>query len=173
MLHDLAAWLLHSPRRLLTVTAVLVLTVVLAVGSLDRSDRVGSVTTSKPASEVPTAGEELLSGREAEPEARVPVRAIRTIATRFLDGYVVSPDRGAGSVPSELRDTTTPALWRGLRLTDPSALPRATVRELSIDAAGAYSGEVLAELSNESTLRLSVVAWERGWRVSNVEPEDN
>ncbi|HSE71136.1 MAG TPA: hypothetical protein VLA97_10295 [Nocardioidaceae bacterium] len=173
MLHDLAAWLLHSPRRLLTVTAVVVLTGVLAVGSLDRPDRGEAVTASRPASDAPAVGENLLSERVTDPEAHVPVRAIRAVATRFLDGYVVPPDRRTRSVPAGLSNTTTPALWRGLRLTDPSALPRATVRELTIDAAGAYSGEVLAELSDDSILRLSVVAWERGWRVSDVRPEDS
>jgi hypothetical protein len=173
MLLDLAAWLLHSPRRLLTVTAAIMLTGVLAVGNLDRSEPEESVTTSRPSPAERTAGEEPFSERTTDSEPRVPVEAIRAVATRFLEGYVVRPDRRTGSVPAGLRNTTTPALWRGLRLADPSALPRATVRELTIDAAGAYSGEVLAELSDDSTLRVFVVAWERGWRVSNVQPEDS
>ena len=80
-------------------------------------------------------------------------------------------NRQAPVLSGGLARWATPSLWRGLRLTDPAALPRGTVSELNVEAAGAYSAEVVAELSSQTDLRLSIVAWQRGWRVGDVRPE--
>ena len=154
MLHDLAAWLLYSPRRLIAVVVVLVVA--------RRCDCHGSTyrstpsatrpATERPAAEaqpvVPSASEASQADHD-EVEARVPVHQIRVAADSFLDLYVVPPNRQAPVLSGGLARWATPSLWRGLRLTDPAALPRGTVSELNVEAAGAYSAEVVAELSSQ------------------------
>ncbi len=71
-------------------------------------------------------------------------------------------------MPSSLRRLSTPALWRGLRLTQPDSLPTGSVTQVSVEDTGPFSGTATAELDSGTDLLISVVAWEQGWRVSDV-----
>ena len=92
-------------------------------------------------------------------------------ARKFLAQYVVPPHaRTPQATPRGLQAVTTPALWKGLRLTNPDTLPRGAVQSIELEAAGPYSGTVHAELDEGAGLMLSLVAWQRGWRIGDVRP---
>jgi hypothetical protein len=83
--------------------------------------------------------------------------------------YVVPPSsEPPNTMPRGLRRLSTPALWRGLRLTQPDSLPRGSTGRLSVEETGPFSGMVTAELDSGQALQVSVVAWEKGWRVSDI-----
>ena len=174
MLRDLVAWLLYSPRRLLVVT---ILVVALAAGGVTMLDQPDPRSTSaqpgaealdpvSPARASPTPADE-------NSETTASARAIERVAARFLEQYIVSAGgRAPRAVPSSLHALSTPALWRGLRLTQPESLPTGRVASTVVAGSGPFSGSVTAELTSGATLSVSVVAWEKGWRVSDVRPAD-
>jgi hypothetical protein len=108
----------------------------------------------------------------AATEERSSGREVRRAALRFFDAFVLPSTARPREVPRALRSATTPALWEGLRLTRPDALPRGSVDLVDVEEAGAFSGRVSAELDSGDAYSVTVVAWERGWRVSDVRPED-
>jgi hypothetical protein len=174
MLRELAAWLLYSPRRLLAVAVVALALALLGALSLPEDDTgpggthpaVAAPSTSplsRPADHRP----------EQHTERTASDRVLRRAALSFLADYVVPPqDAAPRAIPKSMRQTATPALWRGLRLTRPDVLPRGTVRKVSVEDAGPFSGTVRTELDTGSVLLLSVVAWDEGWRVSDVRPAE-
>jgi hypothetical protein len=178
MLRDALAWVLYSPRRLLAVAATVAALAVLATVGVNADDPTPSraeSTNTTPVQPTPARPEDDRHLQHTEhtehTERTAPARLIRRTALRFVDAYVVAP--GAHQprvVPPSLRAMSAPALWRGLRLTDPDTLPRGSVRRVSVEAAGPFSGTVTVELDTGPELALSVVAWERGWRVSDVRP---
>jgi hypothetical protein len=174
MLRDLAAWLLYSPRRLLTVavsTAALAL-----LGALGLTEDAPTPSEAQP----PVAGPSTLPPTRAayeRPEEHTERTAsdgvFRRAALSFLTDYVVPPSAATPrAMPKALRQTTTPALWQGLRLTRPGSLPRGTIREVTVETSGPFSATVRTELSTGVALMLSVVAWEEGWRIADVRPAE-
>jgi hypothetical protein len=174
MLRDLAAWLLYSPRRLLAVAVPALALALLGALSLHGDPtRPGGThpAVAAPSSTPVTRSADQRS--EQHTERTTSDRVFRRAALSFLDGYVVRPDAAAPrAIPKALRQTATPRLWQGLRLTRPSSLPRGTIREVTVDASGPFSGTVTAELSTGVVLMLSIVAWGEGWRVSDVRPAE-
>jgi hypothetical protein len=169
MLRDIAAWLLYSPRRLVSVAVPVVVIAALAVTGFDEPDEAS--TEPSPAgskvSALPSAPPSSPGGHDGEDPAAP--RVIRKAASEFLGVYVVP--RGAqapNTMPPSLRKRSTPALWRGLRVTRPDSLPRGSVSQLNVEATGPFSGMVTAELDSGQALQVSVVAWEKGWRVSDI-----
>jgi hypothetical protein len=174
MLRDLAAWLLYSPRRLL---AVVVPTVALALlGVLGVTE--DAPTPSE--AQRPGAGPPRVPPNRAayeRPEEHTERTAsdgvFRRAALNFLGDYVLPPAAATPrGIPKALRQTATPTLWQGLRVTRPSSFPRVTVKEVTVEASGPFSGTVTAELVTGVVLMLSIVAWEEGWRVSDVRPTE-
>ncbi len=91
---------------------------------------------------------------------------------RFLAVYLRSSSKTPAHVPTELGRLCTPALWSGLRLADPSALPAGPLVSLGQAAKGSYASEYTADLAHGATLTVDVVAWSHGWRVSDVRLKD-
>jgi hypothetical protein len=174
MLHDLTRWLLYSPARLVSVTlVVLAVTAVAWTGLAPEKDHLEASPpkTTQPGVALSTTDQ---SASALAQERTGSSRAVLRTAQQFLSQYVVSPSaRTPGATPLGLQGVTTPALWEGLRLTDPNTLPRGAVQSIELEAAGPYSGAVLAELDNGAGLALSVVAWQRGWRISDVRPAED
>jgi hypothetical protein len=174
MLRELAAWLLYSPRRLLAVVVPTVALALLGVLGLTED----APTPSE--AQRPVAGPSMVPPTRAayeRPEEHTERTAsdgvFRRAALSFLTDYVVRPDATAPrAIPKALRQTATPALWRGLRVTRPSSFPRGMVKEVTIEASGPFSGTVKAELDTGVVLLLSIVAWDEGWRVSDVRPAE-
>lgn len=170
MLRDIAAWLLYSPRRVVSVAAPVVVIAALAVVGLDEPD--GASTEPIPAGSkvsTPSAMPSSTGGHDSEDPAAP--RVIRKAASEFLGVYVVPhASEAPNTMPPSLRKLATPTLWRGLRLTQPDSLPRGSVRQLSVEGTGPFSGRVTVELDSGLALQVSVVAWEMGWRVSDIRP---
>ncbi|MPZ94731.1 MAG: hypothetical protein GEU96_07385 [Propionibacteriales bacterium] len=182
MLHDVVAWCLHSPGRLAAVgltAAAVVVGVVLVAGTTDQpatagqADRPSAPPTAAASSSVPppsTAGESSPRPDETAPAGR---SAAEPAAEKFLAHYLVETTPPAlESWRAAVQPLVTPSLWRGLQHTDPSALPRGSVEELEVDAAGAFGAEILAHLTDDTTLALSLVWEQGGWRVADVQPAD-
>jgi hypothetical protein len=175
MLRDLLRWTLHSPARLLAVVVPALVVAVLGVSRLGADGPPSPPGTPAPAPAAEPRSP-ATSDAQAQPrhtETRVPVAIIRSTAHDFLDGYVVPAGAHPRAVPRSLQDLTTPSLWRGLRLTEPDLLPRGRVDDVEVTDAGSFSGVVVAELDTGVTLRVSLVAWDDGWRVGDVRPGDD
>lgn len=175
MLRDLLGWALYSPRRLLAVTLPVLALAVAGTVALDADE--ASVPARGPAptrSAEPPVPSPSSSTRDTGPgghtEARAPVGVVRAAARDFLDAYVVPPGETRRAVPRSLRALTTPALWRGLRLTDPGLLPRGRAEEVEVTETGAFSARATGTLGGGPDLEVALVAWDDGWRVSDVRP---
>ena len=174
MLSDLVGWLLYSPRRL-ALAAVPAL-VVTGVGIATVSG-----TEDGPTERHETASHSAQPAAVHQAPASTPVSTERSTtsqgmlqtARRFAGAYVIP--RGAivsRHISARLRRLATPALWRGLELAAPSSLPRGTVEHLSVEVRGAFSGLVTADLDKGDQISMTVVAWQQGWRVSDVRSGD-
>ena len=173
--HDFVAWCLHSPRRLAAV-----LVAVAAFGG------VGLVllpddTQLAPASRQPSRAEAAPVARADPPapsrvtsthgEPRPAWSGVRRAAQAFLTAYLApSEARARVSNHDDLKEWVTPTLWRGLRLTDPASLPTGVVASLEPVALGAFGAEVRAVLRGQSALELTLVEYDGGWRVADVQP---
>lgn len=171
MLRDAVSWLLYSPSRLVAVAIPLAILALLGTLGLQAEDpappRAADSPNAKPA--MAPSSRSAAEPTQVHTEHTASGQVMRRAALRFLDAYLVSPAAATPqAVPRSLRLASTPALWRGLRLTHPDALPRGTVARTSVDAVGPFSGTVTADLDTGHVVSLSVVAWERGWRVSDV-----
>jgi hypothetical protein len=176
MLRDLLRWTLYSPARLLAVAVPALALAVLGVTWLGATGPPPAPDASAPAPPVEPSRPSAASHAPAQAghtEARVPIRAIRATARDFLDRYVVPASARPRVVPPTLQALTTPSLWRGLRLTDPALLPRGRVDDLEVTDASPFSGVVVVGLHTGVTLRVSLVAWDDGWRVGDVQPVDD
>jgi hypothetical protein len=175
MLRNLAAWVLYSPRRLLAVavpTAALVVAGLVGLNSAEpgvgESEPRRGVEPVASATPGPSSADTEHSERAASPVV------IRRAARRFLDAYVVPPGApGPRTVPTRLRKLTTPALWQGLSLTDRDSLPRGDVGEITVEGTGPFNGTATAQIHPGPTLEVSVVAWQKGWRVSDIRPAED
>ena len=174
MQRDPAGWLLYSPRRLLVIVVLVATVAVGAVTMLDQSE--STSTSAIPAQKAadPASPARISSTRDEEAsETTASTRAIERVAAKFLEQYVISPgSKAPNTMPSALQALSTPALWRGLRLTHPESLPGGRVTGTEVAGSGPFSGSVTVELTSGTTLTVSVVAWEQGWRVSNIRPAD-
>jgi hypothetical protein len=174
MLHDLTQWLLYSPRRLIAVAAVVLGLASVAwsgLASEDTEPQAAPVDRSAPSREAPPTSTTNAAVASERPGSS---RAVLSVAREFLAQYVVPPGvPDPDATPVGLRAVSTPALWDGLRLTRPDALPRGTVLTVELQDVGPFSGTVLAELDPGLDVTLSVVAWQRGWRVGDVRPAED
>jgi hypothetical protein len=174
MLRELAAWLLYSPRRLLAVAVpALALALLGALSVPETSARPGGThpAVAAPSTVPPTRA--AYERPEQHTERTASQRVLRRAALSFFKHYVVPPqDAAPRTMPKALRQTATPALWQGLRLTRPESLPQGVIRDVAVEASGPFSGTVTAELSTGVVLMLSIVAWDEGWRVSDVRPAE-
>lgn len=175
MLRDLARWLLYSPRRLVGVVVTVavfagVAFVVLSGSDADRPTR--HTTAATPASTSSSDAPSSTSEDEGTERTASP-RVLLKTARKFIGSYVIrSGSPVPRTMPTRLRKLTTPALWQGLQLTQPSSLPRGSVEQLDVEDSGPFTGAVTAELDSGRALSISVVAWQTGWRVSDVRPAD-
>jgi hypothetical protein len=175
MLRDVAAWLLYSPRRLLVVVVPALALALLGALSLGPEDptRPGSTPPAAAAPSMTPLARPADQRPEQHTERTASDRVLRGAALNFLADYVVRPNAAAPmTMPRSMRQTATPALWQGLRLARPNSLPRGTVREVTVEASGPFSGTVTAELGTGTVLMLSIVAWDEGWRISDVRPAE-
>lgn len=162
MLRDALVWLLYSPRRLLAVAAPVTALAVLATLGVNADDPTPSRaetanTNTNPVQ--PAPGRPVYDRPVEHTERTAPAPLIRRAALRFLDAYVVAPKAPQPqAVARSLHAVSTPALWRGLRFTHPDTLPRGSVRRVSVEAAGPFSGTVTVELDTDPELVVSVVA---------------
>lgn len=169
MLRDLAVWLLYSPRRLPVLAVPVVAIALVASAVLSESDQSSSgpmPTIADPSSSA--AAPDSSSPAEADSEEAASPRAIRNAARRFLGEYAVLRGSEPKAVPRSLRRLSTPALWRGLQLTRPDSLPTGSVTQVLVEDIGPFSGTATAKLDSGKELLISVVAWEHGWRVSDI-----
>ena len=172
MLHDPLRWVLYSPRRLLALALCALVLAVAGVTWAAEDDASAPEQTAAPSQAAdPSPSPSPHADRAERAESQASVESVRSTARDFLTAYVVAPEDGnPHGAPTSLRELTTPSLWRGLRLTDADRLPRGAVEQLVVDEAGSYSGLVTAELDTGLSLNVSLVAWDRGWRVSGVRP---
>ncbi len=177
MLRELLSWSLHSPRRLVSVAAVLSLGLCVSLWLV--AD--GSGSSSQPARHdsaavrpIDGADVHTNAGPESSDEpGEKPARwsDVRAATESFLDAYLAgSPTLDRGGVDPRLKRWSTPTLWRGLRLTDPASLPSGDLTSIENVETGAFASEVAATLGNDQTLGLELVVWDDGWRVSDVRP---
>ena len=173
---NLVGWALYSPRRLLVVTG-LVLALVLGAGGLSLAARPdhpeAAAAAPAPAAQKPTPSS--TAGTIAPPdEAHDAWPEARRTTQQFLAKYVVPTGQDPRVVSPDLARLTTPTLWRGLRLADPTQLPHGRVVGLRPLGTGAYAAEAVAQLSGGHTLTLTleIVAWSHGWRVADVRPAE-
>lgn len=173
MLRRLAGWVLFSQARLaftalscLAVVAAVVLIAHRSETAISKSRPAGAASPSKRPPQPAAAS----APAPAASESHHPTVAARKTAEHFLGLYLRPSDRVPAHVPVMLRKVSTPALWSGLRLADPAALPPGPLRGLQTVTGGAYASEFTAELSSERSLTVDVVAWSHGWRVSDVHP---
>jgi hypothetical protein len=174
MLRELAAWLLYSPWRLLAVAVPALALALLGALSLDEDpSRPGGTQPALAAPSTSPLSRPSDQRPQQHTEGTASDRALRLAALSFLGDYVARPDAAAPrALPKSLRQTTTPALWQGLRVTRPNSLPRGTIRKVKVEASGPFSGTVTAELSTGTVLMLSIVAWKEGWRIADVRPAE-
>jgi hypothetical protein len=174
MLRELAAWLLYSPRRLLAVAVpALALALLGALSLHEDPSRPGGTHPAAAAPSTSPLSRPAEQRSEQHTEGTASDRVLRRAALSFLADYVVRTDAPpARAMPKSMRQTATPALWQGLRLTRPASLPRGTIREVTVEASGPFSGTVTVELDTGIALMLSIVAWDEGWRVSDVRPAE-
>lgn len=171
---NLLSWALYSPRRLVVVTG-LVLALVLGARGLALAAK-SDHTPAREASPAPAAPppSPSPSARTIAPpdEAHDAWPTARQAAQRFLAKYVLPTGQSPRDVPHDLARLTTPTLWRGLRLADPTQLPHGRLVGLRPVGTGAYAAEAVANLSGGRALTLEIVAWSHGWRVADVRPAD-
>lgn len=172
MLHDLVRWMLHSPTRLAGSAAVVLLAPAFGWASVVSGDEARSV---EPRTATPVTREGAPATPTTSPvptEATVPSHVVRTKAREFLAQYVLAPRSPAPtSISADLRELSTPALWRGLRRSDPALLPRGKVSAVEVEDLGSFGGTVLADVGT-TWLVVSLVAWDEGWRVSDIRPAE-
>ena len=171
---DLLSWALYSPRRLVVVTGV-ALALMLGAGGLAlaaKSDHT-QARAAAPTPVVPSPSHFPTARTIAPPdEAHDAWPIARQAAQRFLARYVVPTGQSPRVVPHDLARLTTPTLWRGLRLADPTQLPHGRVVDLRAVGTGAYAAEAVARLSGGHAITLEIVAWSHGWRVADVRPTE-
>ena len=181
MLHDLLAWCLHSPRRLILVGVAGLSTAVLGLtlgpfgtnGASDTQDETLVVERIVPP---PSSGSSPVEHEKPPASEETPARwtQVRSTVRSFLAAYLPAEN---GSSKARINQTvqrwTTPSLWRGLRLTDSDQLPSGRVTSLEEVSTGAFASEANARLNTGRTLRLTLVVWEHGWRVADVRLEDS
>lgn len=173
--HDFVAWCLHSPKRLAAVLVAVAVFGAVALTLLTDDTNVA------PASRQPSRAQAAPVAR-ADPPAPSPATSthgepppawseVRRAAQAFLTAYLIpSEARPRVSTHHDLKDWVTPTLWRGLRLTDPASYPTGVVASLEPVALGAFGAEVRAVLRGQSALELTLVEYEGGWRVADVQP---
>ena len=177
MPHDLAAWCLHSPKRLAAVLAAVV-----ALGGvglvLVTDDTYVAFAPRQPtrADAVPVARADPPPSPPATSSHGEPPPAwseVRAAAQAFLTSYLGRPE-ASNRLPSghALKDRVTPTLWRGLRLADPASYPTGDVDTLEPVALGAFGAEVRAVVDDRSALELTLVEYAGDWRVADVRPGD-
>lgn len=173
MLHDLIRWVLHSPVRLAATAAVVLLVPVLGWAAAAPGDEGRPAEARKATYASRGTPPATPTSRPVPTESTVSGQVMRTMASEFLVEYVVAPGAPAPArVSDHLRGLSTPALWRGLRRSDPALLPRGQVTALEVEDLGSFGGTVLADVGT-SRLVVSVVAWNRGWRVSDIRPTES
>jgi len=180
MLHDLLGWCLHSPRRLIlsAVSGIAIAGLgfmLAALGTSERGDRAGGLGvehTARTATASPAVAGSSRQPRASE-EAPASWEEARATARSFLAAYLPGP-RGSAEprIDPGVERWVTPALWRGLRWTDPEQLPKGRVSSIEEIATGAFACEALAHLDAGPALLLTLVAWDGGWRVVDVRPGD-
>lgn len=172
MLHDLVRWMLHSPTRLAGSAAVILLVSALGWAAVVPGDAARPV---EPRTATPVSREGAPATPTTSPvptEAAVLGHVVRTKAREFLAEYVVAPGSPAPTrISTDLRALSTPALWRGLRRSDPALLPHGEVGAVEVEDLGSFGGTVLAEVGG-TRLVVSLVAWDEGWRVSDIRPAE-
>ena len=172
--HDLIAWCLHSPKRFAVVLAtvgvlgasgLVLLPDAEPVAGSQKGLRARAVTvTHSPPAEAPAA---------ADPSRERPAEwpEVRAAAEAFMTSYLGSPRPGNRTrVQFALKDQVTPALWRGLRLTDPSSFPTGAIASLEPAAIGAFASELHVVLEDGQELDLILVEYQGDWRVADVQP---
>lgn len=171
---DLLAWCLHSPRRFVTVVAALALGVASSFWALSNGTGASSQDMRGEAAVSRSVDNEGGNAKVApasshEPDER-PARwsAVRSATRAFLDAYLAERSADRDRVDPGLERWVTPTLWRGLRFTDPANLPSRHVESIENVETGAFASEVAASLGQHQVLRLELVIWDGGWRVSDV-----
>lgn len=168
MLRRTAVWLLYSPRRLALLLVPLVLAAIVAValahGRGQPSHPRQPEARAKPASAPRHPRSSMNRGIERTSSAKPARRAVK----EFLRAYVRTPEQTIPSRVDSLRPLVTPTLWKGLRLTDPSALPQGPVVSVSPEGSGSYAAQYVATLRDGRVLDVAAVDWTHGWRVADV-----
>jgi hypothetical protein len=165
------AWALHSPGRFLAVLAgcVALLVALATIGLWGGS----SGSERRAAEQRPVAETHAARVTESDPtdhsdqENESIGPAARRTVERFLKGYLAPTSRQELEL---LRPLCTSDLWAGLRVSDPSNMPRGPVKRIEKIADGAFTARFTADLSR-SSLVVDVVLEPDGVRVASVEPE--
>jgi hypothetical protein len=165
------AWALHSPRRFTAVLAA-ALALLVAIASI------GLWRTSpgpERGQEQPRPVAEKQAGAPASPTAidhsdeedeTIGPAAQRTVE-RFLRGYLAPT---SSQEIEQLRSLCTDELWAGLKVADPSNMPRGPVKRLEKAADGAFTATFAVDLAR-SSLTVDVFVEPDGLRIASVEPE--
>jgi hypothetical protein len=113
----------------------------------------------------PTASPHTTEHADEEGESIGP--AARRTVERFLEHYLAPTSR---EELDQLRPLSTPELWAGLNVSDPSNMPPRPIQRIVKVADGAFTASFTVSLLNGS-LAVDVVAAPDGLRVASVEPE--
>lgn len=165
-----AAWALHSPRRftlvLLGGITVLIVITTLGLRSGDPAHETAQTQAAHAADTAVASPSPDISPDHADHEKESIGPAGRRVVQRFLRHYLAPTSRVE---LKKLRALCTPELWNGLKVADPSNMPRGPVRKIDKDTDGAFTATFLVTL-HHSSLTVDVVAAPGGLRVSTVEP---
>jgi hypothetical protein len=175
---SLVRWTFHSPLRLLgtclAVVGVLVGTVVLVDASSEPRTVARQPHPTMRTTPTPTASPvEPPEPTPSEVVTRVERKAVTAAAEAFVDTWT-SGARQTMERPAwrrAIRPLTTPTLYRGLSVTDPSRLPQARVRRVRIDAVGAFAADLTATLTSGLRLDVQLVSDRGRWVASDIRPE--
>jgi hypothetical protein len=176
---SLVRWTFHSPLRLLgtclAVVGVLVGTVVLVDASSEPRAVARQPQPTVKATPTPTASPVDAPEPTSTPSEVVTHadrRAVTTAAEAFVDAWTSSARQAMTrrTWRHAIKPLTTPTLYRGLSVTDPSRLPQARVRRVRADAVGAFAADFTVTLTNGLRLEVRMVCDRGRWVAADIRP---
>jgi len=175
---SLVRWTFHSPLRLvatcLAVVAVLVGTVVLVDASSE--PRAVARQPQQSVKPQPTPTPSPTMDRPQPTQSEVVTHAERKAAASAAKAFVDAWTTGARQTMAPrtwrraIRPLTTPTLFEGLSVTDPSRLPHAQVRRVRADAVGAFAADFTVTLTDGMRLGVRMVSDRGRWVASDIRP---
>jgi hypothetical protein len=172
---SLVRWAFHSPLRLLGVSLAVVAVLVGGVGiaaTLTQGPGKPARATSQPVSTpAPTVIPDPLPSASESLSARDRRTATRT-ARAFVNAWAKDGQQTKSRTEwlRTMRALTTASLFRGLKFTDPAALPTGRVEQVHLKTLGAFSADFTVTLTTGLRVAVQAVAEGGKWAVADIRP---